>query len=113
MKVEDISDMLSRAAREAGLDGHIKIIERRSEAHTWAEKIAERFRTNAIPVKNSYMYCDTLDMCFFYSNDLTPTFTYAGYTTLNAPDIKDNKLQEAFTKARELLLIMGRISKEE
>lgn len=107
-----ISDMLHRAMREADLDGHIKVIERRSEADTWAEKIADRFREQELPVKNSYMFCDTLDMCFFYDTNLKATFTYAGYSTVGQPDIMQGKLQKAFSKAKELLLIMDRISKE-
>ena len=80
----------------------LKIAKRKAQAQTWAEKIAVRFKgKDPLPVKNSYMYCDTLDMCFYYEPDGTPGMTYAGYVTADSADIKDGKLMEAFRKARE------------
>lgn len=60
------AELIATACKEVGLDGHIKWIEKKAHAQTWAERIAERFRNGReLPVKNSYMYCDTLDMFFF------------------------------------------------
>lgn len=67
------AELIATACRKAGLDGHIKWIEKKAHAQTWAERIAERFRGGRqLPVKNSYMYCDTLDMSFFYGETGTP-----------------------------------------
>lgn len=61
------AELIAAACKEAGLDGHIRWIESKKQADTWAEKIAMRFKgSNSLPVKNSYMYCDTLDMRFFF-----------------------------------------------
>lgn len=111
--ITKISNILYRAAREANLDGHIKIIENKKDEHTYAEKIAGRFRSGHLPVKNSYMFCDKLDMCFFITKDLTPTFAYAGYSAINDPDIAEDKLLKAFTTAKKLLHIIDRIIKEQ
>lgn len=61
------AELISAACKETGLDGHIRWIETQKQADTWAEKIAMRFKDkgSSLPVKNSFMYCDTLDMCFF------------------------------------------------
>ena len=70
MTNEKQAELIAIACKESGLDGHIKWIDRSSDAHTWAERIANGIRLRngkRLPVKNSYMYCDTLDMCFFYS----------------------------------------------
>lgn len=87
-----------------------------ADAHTWAEKISVRFRDGRQPrpVKNSYMFCDTLDMCFFYGgpqHDI-PYMTYAGYVTAGSPDITEDKLVEAFNKAGAVLRIMKRLAEE-
>ena len=70
MTPERQAELISKACKEAGLDSHIRLIERRKEAQTWAEKIAVQFMQagQQLPVKNSYMFCDTLDMCFFYGD---------------------------------------------
>lgn len=107
------AELIGAACKEVGLDGHIRWIEGRKQADTWAEKIAMRFKgNNAIPVKNSFMYCDTLDMCFFYNEAGTPFMTYAGYVTADSKDITEGKLIEAFRKAGQLLSTMKELAEE-
>ena len=43
MKPERQAELISTACKEAELDSHIRLIERRKEAQTWAEKIAVQF----------------------------------------------------------------------
>lgn len=104
---------IAMACKEAGLDTHVRWIEKKSQAQTWAERIAIRFKGRGhLPVKNSYMYCDTLDVCFFYSDGRTPTIAYAGYATAGSPDITEGRLVEAFKKADTVLRAMKRLSEE-
>lgn len=112
MTAEKQADIIAKACREAGLDGHIKRIEGRRQAQTWAERIAVQFKgNNPLPVKNSYMYCDTLDMSFFFHENGKPGVAYAGYTVAGSPDIK-GKLVEAFATADKVLDAMEKLSKE-
>lgn len=114
MTVYKQAELIHKACRECGLDGHVKWIETRKDIQTWAEKIAERFRQNRnIPVKNSYMYCDQLDMCFFYTAWDLPVVTYAGFAGVNDKDITEGQLEQAFRKAREVLEAMRRLAAEE
>lgn len=114
MTVDKQAELIHKACRECGLDGHVKWIETRKDTQTWAEKIAERFRQNRnIPVKNSYMYCDQLDMCFFYTAWDLPVVTYAGFAGVNDKDITEGQLEQAFRKAREVLEAMRRLAAEE
>ena len=77
---------IEAACKAANLDAHITRITAKSRAATWAEKIAARFKLDRedLVVKNSYMYCDALDMCFFFLNGRTPAFAYAGYTVVRS-----------------------------
>lgn len=114
MTREQQAENIHKACIEAGLDGHVKWIERRTQANTWAEKIAVRFKGNGpLPVKKSYMYCDTLDMCFFYGPEGIPYMTYSGYATVNSKDITDGTLMEAFRKARQVLGTMRELAEEQ
>lgn len=114
MKLKRQAELIANACKEAGLDGHIKWIESKKEAHTRAEQIAVYFKGEApLPVKNSYMFCETLDMCFFYTQTGEPQFSFSGYARLNSPDITEGKLVEAFKKADAVLRVMEQLAKEE
>lgn len=114
MTAEQQAELIYQACKEVGLDGHISWIDKKCEAQTWAERIAVRFKgTEQLPVKNSYMYCDKLDMCFFYGPQDTPQMAYAGYVTAASSDITEGKLIEAFRKANTVLQAMQRLAKEE
>ena len=113
LSVEKQAEIIAWACQMDGLDGHIKWIERNFDCETWAEKIANRFRKKKFPVKNSYMYCDTLDMCFFFE----PTsglacMSYAGYAYADSRDVKEN-LKVAFSKADHILTMMQERAKRE
>ena len=58
-------------------------------------------------MKNSYMFCDSLDMCFFYDKAMIPTVTYAGYAQFMSKDTKT--LPRAFEKAKEVLEAMQKV----
>ena len=114
MSAKKEAELIHSACRECGLDGHVKWIETKEDVQTWAEKIAERFRlTRNMPLKNSYMYCEQLDMCFFYTAWDLPVVTYPGFAGVNATDITQGKLEQAFRKAREVLEAMRRLATEE
>ena len=114
MTAKKQAELIHNACRECGLDGHVKWIEGKQDVQSWAEKIAERFRNKRnMPIKNSYMYCDQLDMCFFYTEWDLPVVTYAGYAGVNDTDITQGKLGQAFRKAREVLEAMRRLATEE
>ena len=114
MTADKQAELIHNACRECGLDGHVKWIEGKQDVQSWAEKIAERFRNKRnMPIKNSYMYCDQLDMCFFYTEWDLPVVTYAGYAGVKDTDITQGKLGQAFRKAREVLEAMRRLATEE
>ena len=115
MQRENEAELISKACKEAGLDSHIRQIERRKDAQTLAEKIAVQFMQagQQLPVKNSYMFCDTLDMCFFYGPGDTPKLAYAGHAGADERDITEGKLAEAFRKADAVLRAMNRLAGEE
>ena len=115
MTSERQAELISLACKEVVVDSHIRFIERRKEAQTWAEKIAVQFMQTGqqFPVKNSYMFCDTLDMCFFFGPGGTPRVAYAGHAGADERDITDGKLIEAFRKADTVLRAMKRLAEGE
>lgn len=51
--------------RELGYSGHLEEIKYQKDAHTYAEKIATTYIDKPFYVKNSYMYLDSVDFCFY------------------------------------------------
>lgn len=114
ISIERQAELISEACKKAGLDGHIRWIERKKDAYTWAEKIAMGFKgKETMPVKNSYMMCDALDMCFFFDEAGRANMAYAGCTSVDQPDIFEGKLLQAFEKADQILKIMQNLMREE
>ena len=108
------AELISAACKRAGIDTHIRWIESKKQADTWAEKIAVRFKGDSIlPVKNRCMYRVTLDMRFLYNQQGTPIMTYAGYVMAGCKDIAEGKLIKAFRKAEQVLNLMKKLAEEQ
>lgn len=115
---EKQAEIIYKACKKAGLDAHIKWIMTRKDAVTMAEQIAYRFRTarlrdKSLPVKNSFVFCDTLDMSFFFDAKNRACFSFSGYTYSGSDDICQNRLLKAFTKAENIVDYMQELMNEE
>lgn len=77
--------MLHDAARASGMDDHIVS---EPPPGTMAERVMTWFggRKNT-PRKNSYLYLDSVDACFFYSNIGVPTVTLTARWSCGAKDL--------------------------
>lgn len=105
--------ILHNACRECGLDSHTKTIRYKKEAYTYAEKIAVMHNGVPLVVKNSYMFCNALDICFFFTKEGNPCFSYSGIAYDGNSDITDRNIQHAFRKASEVLSVMKTIYMKE
>lgn len=110
MKKREISErkaeLIRIACHRAGLDGHIKWIKYKKDLISPVEMIAATHNALPLPIKRSCMYCDSLDMCFFYTDRNEASVAYSGRATLKRDMGEDEKLIAAFRKAREVLKIM-------
>lgn len=100
------AEMIHDACRRLDLDGHITWIGYKKDAIKPTEKIAASWNSLPLPVKNSCMYCHSLDMCFYYTDHNEAAVAYSGHATLKRDMGKDGKLLMAFHQAGELLKIM-------
>lgn len=72
LTIEQERDALYNAARRVGLDARITYMERKGDAHTYAEKLMLNSYRKGMPYKSSYLYCDALDTCFSSTMTATP-----------------------------------------
>ena len=106
MRPETQRQLLYAACYESGLDGHITTLYRKGDARTPAEKIAvlnTGRRDFPLPVKCSYMYCDGLDMTFWYDRFGGAHMAFSGITELYSADIREGNLKKAFEIAEKML----------
>ncbi len=101
--LEQQEQAIVKACKEYGLDCHIAQYEHKKELGTWADKIMGNWFRKSMPFKRSCMYCERLDMNFFFSEDGTAMFTYAGYC--DSSDEAGN-LQKAIMIANRVRLRM-------
>lgn len=92
-------DAMHKTCKELGYDGHLKDIQYKKDAHTYAEKIAIQF---GIPkkVKNSYMFLDGVDFCFF-QNGSDVNFAISGVIRGN----DKLEIEKAIKKALEICAV--------
>lgn len=91
------------------MDNHTVRFERKTDLVTCSDRIIGFFYRRNMPVRKSYMYCDALDMTFFYDQSGNAIYTYAGKA-----DERDSGvlLVNAFSKAEEIRKEMQKAIKE-
>ena len=109
-RIEKQIEYMKIACREAGIGESVVLFSKSIKPTTPAAAIAsEVIGRKEFPAKCSFMYCDELDMCFFYGPDGTARMSYSGETKAGSDDIKHN-LVMAFKTAEKVLDKMQELS---
>lgn len=97
------AENIQLACLENDLGGSITWFSAKRKPHTEAEKIASKHKSKPnFPSKVSFMYCDELDMCFFYDTSGNACVTYSGIARAGSGDIREG-LVKAFQIAEKVL----------
>lgn len=107
---EQFAKALEMSAKQCGLDAHICYMENKSNLQTLADKIIGRFFRKGMAIKRSYMWCDTLDMTFFFLENGEAVYAYSGYA--DKRDASEEKIVNAFRKANEMRVAMEQALKQ-
>lgn len=94
------AEAMEKAAKKLNLDAHITILQYKKDLHTWADRILARFFRKDMPIKRSYLFCDSLDVDFFFTEDGEAAFTYAGYA--DHRELEEDKLIKAMCMAKQM-----------
>lgn len=90
-------DAMYQTCKELGYGCRLKTIKRKKDCHTYAEKIIGNFAKKPFLVKNSYMFLEGVDFCFYQDGD-NVNFAISGYIARN----DKNNIQSAIKKALEI-----------
>lgn len=107
---EEFAKALELAAKRCNLDSHISYLEKKSNMSTWADRIIGRFFRKGMPVKKSFLYCNTLDADFFYLPNGEAIYTYSGYA--DKRDANEEYIVKAFRRANEMRSVMEETLRE-
>ncbi len=102
LTIEQERDALYNAARSVGLDAHIAYMERKSDAHTCAEKLMLNSYRKGMAYKASYLWCDTVDACFFFDHDGRACVSLSAQWCNGAKDL-GKPIQKAFAYIQKML----------
>lgn len=90
LTTEQRVQILHDSARECNLDSHIVISESKRDLGTVAEKaLGWMAWYKNIPHKNSYLFFDSVDACFFISSNNTPSVIFTARWSIGSRDIED------------------------
>lgn len=107
---EQFAKALELSAKKCGLDAHISWLDKKANMCTYADRIIGVFYRKGMAIKKSYMYCDSLDMTFFFFKNGEAVYTHSGY--VDKRDATEEKIVNAFRKANEMRVTMEHTLKE-
>lgn len=101
------------AARECGMDGHIVHAENKKCLHTMAQKaMGELGYYKGMPHKESYLYMDSVDSCFYISANDKACMTFTARWFAGSRDIDGENLPKALELCNKMLNTMQRMIDE-
>lgn len=102
-KVKIIHD----SARECNLDCHVEIAEKKSELYTLAEKGMGMFGWyKNMPHKNSYLYFDSVDACFYISESDQACVVFSAKWNVGSKDLSIGRFEKALIVINKMLETM-------
>lgn len=104
LTVEQQADIISTCASDLKMDCHISYMNRRADARTWAEKnMVGRDYRKGMPYKRSFLWCDTVDICFYFSTNDKACATMSGSWWAGCRDISSGNAIMAVEKIGKML----------
>jgi len=100
---------MDKALHELNLDAHIYQVPYKKDLSTYADKLIGIQFERLIPIHRSFMYCNSLDMDFFFSKDNIAMYSYSGRCFTKE---EGEKLIKAFEKANKVIDLMNKYIKE-
>jgi hypothetical protein len=100
-------EILHDSCRECEIDGHVVASENKSELYTVAEQAMGRFDWyKNMPHKNSYLYMDSVDACFYISKSNYACVAFTAKWCVGSKDLSIAKFEKAITIINKMLETM-------
>lgn len=97
--------VLHDSARECDLDSHVAIAEKQSDLQTQAERMMGRMSYTKNPHKNSYLYLDSVDGCFYIEREQA-CVTFTARWGVGSKDLSGGRMEKALISINKMLETM-------
>jgi len=97
--------ILHDSSRICNLDSHVTTCEKKSELYTQAERMMGNMSYTANPHKNSYLFLDSVDACFYIERE-TACVTFTARWGVGSKDLSIEKFEKALILINKMLETM-------
>lgn len=97
--------ILHDSARQCDLDSHITICDKKSDLQTNAEIMMGNMSHFKNPHKNSYLFFDSVDACFYIERE-TACVTFTARWGVGSKDLSIGKMEKALISINKMLETM-------
>ena len=108
---EQIKNILHDSARKCDMDGHVVICEKKVDLQTNAERMMGNMSYVKNPHKNSYLYLDSVDACFYIERK-TACVTFTARWDVGSKDLSIERMVKAIVLTGNMLEEMQRMINE-
>jgi hypothetical protein len=107
LTLEQKIKILHDSARECNMDSHVVVSEKKSDLQTVAEKALGWLGWyKNIPYKNSYLFFDSVDACFFISKGNCAYVTFTARWRVGSKDLDIARFEKAVSLINKMLETM-------
>lgn len=109
LSFEEQEKIIEDAADACKMDVRISHMARKADLHTAAEKLmGQRAFLKGKPYKQSYLWCDAVDICFFFSDqyEATACATFTALWSVGIKDLTTSAAVNAVRKVEDMLALM-------
>lgn len=104
LTVEQQAEIISDCASDLKMDCHISYMNRKVDAATWAERnMVGRSYRKGMPYKRSYLWCDTVDICFYFDDNSKACATMSSAWWSKCEDMNSGNAVKAIEKIGSML----------
>lgn len=97
--------ILHDSARICDLDSHVTVCEKKADLQTQAETMMGNMSHVKNPHKNSYLYFDSVDACFYIERE-TACVTFTARWFAGSKDLSLEKMEKALNSINKMLETM-------
>lgn len=98
-------NILHDSAKEIGIDSHIVVADKKSDLHTQAEQMMGNMSHFKNPHKNSYLFMDSVDACFYIYREIA-CVTFAAKWGAGSKDLSVERFEKAIITINKMLETM-------
>jgi len=102
---EQKTKILHDSAIKCDMGGHVVICEKKADLQTNAERMMGNMSYVKNPYKNSYLYLDSVDACFYVEREMA-CVTFVASWIVGSKDLSISKMEKAIILINKMLLEM-------